>query len=344
MQRHTIFISSPLEAEHVARIRALDPDRIEVLYEPDLLPPIRYRNDHKGGPFTRNAEQAARWDSMLARATICWDIPAPEDLPKARQLRWIQTTSTGVGQSIARAGLKDSDILVTTARGVHARPLAEFVFMALLAHFRGLSHLQSEQRAHRWQRYCAEEVAGKTLVIVGAGDLARGSAQIAKALEMQVVAVAREAGKKREHAALFDEVVPSAALHAALARADAVVLTMPHTPETERMMDAAAIAAMKPGVAFVNIARGQVVDEQALIAALRSGHIGYAALDVAEVEPLPPDSPLWDMPNVLISPHSASTVASENARITDIFLHNLRCWLDGRPGDMRNVLDKQRMY
>ncbi|QYU69516.1 hypothetical protein J4558_05070 [Leptolyngbya sp. 15MV] len=96
--------------------------------------------------------------------------------------------------------------------------------------------------------------------------------------------------------------------------------------------------------AFVNIARGQVVDEAALIAALRSGRIGYAALDVAEVEPLPADSPLWDMPNVLISPHSASTVAAENARITDIFLHNLGCWLDGREQDMRNVLDAGRMY
>jgi phosphoglycerate dehydrogenase-like enzyme len=344
MERHVVFISTPLEAEHVARLRALDPARIEVLHEPGLLPPTRYRNDHKGAPFVRDAAQARQWEAMLARATICWDIPSAEDLRKAPRLRWIQTTSTGVGQSIARAGLQDSDILVTTARGVHARPLAEFVFMALLAHFRGLGHLQAEQRAHRWERYCAEEVAGKTLVIVGAGDLARGSAQIAKALEMHVVAVARDAGKPRAHGALFDEVVPDTALHAALGRADAVLLTMPHTPETERMMDAAAIAAMKPGAAFVNIARGQVVDEAALIAALRSGQIGFAALDVAEVEPLPPDSPLWDLPNVLISPHSASTVPSENARIVGIFEHNLRCWVDGRQGEMRNVLDKARMY
>jgi phosphoglycerate dehydrogenase-like enzyme len=181
-------------------------------------------------------------------------------------------------------------------------------------------------------------------VIIGAGDLARGTARIAQALDMHVVAVARDPGKARDHAALFNEIVPFAALHATLGRADAVVMTVPHTPETERMLDAAAIAAMRPGAAFVNIARGQVVDEAALIAALRSGRIGYAALDVAEVEPLPADSPLWDMPNVLISPHSASTVAAENARITDIFLHNLGCWLDGREQDMRNVLDAGRMY
>lgn len=344
MQRETILIASPLEEEYVTRMRALDPDRIEVLFEPDLLPRTRYRNDHKGAPFSRDAGQIMRWQALVRRATISWDIPSAEDLAVAGQLRWIQGTSTGVGQHISRLGLVERDILVTTARGVHARPLAEFVFMALLAHWRGLAYLQAEQRARRWVRYCTEEVAGRTLVIVGAGDLARGSAKIAKALEMHVVALARDPAKARGHADLFDEILPVSSLHAALGRADAVLVTVPHTAETERIIDAAAIAAMRPGAAFVNIARGQVVDEAALIAALRMGHIGFAALDVAEVEPLPPASPLWDLPNVLISPHSASTPPSENERILEIFLHNLRCWLDGRVGEMQNVLDKQRMY
>lgn len=344
MARESILISSPLEPEQVERIRALAPDRIEVLYEPDLLAPTRYRNDHKGAPFQRNAEQRARWDALVRRATISWDIPAAEDVANAERLRWIQGTSTGIGQSITRLGLDRGDVLITTARGVHARPLAEFVFMALLAHWRGLAHLQAEQRAHRWERYCADEVAGRTLVILGAGDLARGAARVAKALDIHVVAVARDPGKSRDHAALFDEILPNADFHAALGRADAVLLTVPHTPETERMMDAAAIAAMRPGAALVNIARGQIVDEAAMIAALRSGQIGFAALDVTEVEPLPADSPLWDMPNVLISPHSASTVSSENERIVTLFLHNLRCWLDGNLAGMRNVLGKQLMY
>ncbi len=110
------------------------------------------------------------------------------------------------------------------------------------------------------------------------------------------------------------------------------------------MIDAKAIAAMKPGMVLVNIARGQVVDEAALIAALRSGHIGFAALDVAAVEPLPAASPLWDLPNVLISPHSASTAPSENRKITEIFCRNLRCYVDGRRQEMINVLDKKRLY
>ncbi len=338
-----VFIASPLEAEHVARIRAVDP-ALHVLYEPELLPPTRYVADHKGAPFTRDAKQQRRWQDLLGQAEILWDLPAPEDVAHATRLRWIQTTSTGVGQAVAALGLRERDILVTTARGVHARPLAEFVFMALLMHWRGLRHLDTEQRAHRWERYCGEAVAGRTLITIGAGDLARGCARVAKAFDMRVVAITRDPAKAREHGTLFDEIRPVADLHTMLAAADAVVVTVPHTAATERLIGPAAFATMRPGIAFVNIARGHVIDEPALIEALRSGRIGFAALDVAETEPLPPNSPLWDFPNVLISPHSASTVTSENAGITDIFVHNLRCWLDGRIGTMRNVLDKTLLY
>ncbi len=127
-------------------------------------------------------------------------------------------------------------------------------------------------------------------------------------------------------------------------RADALVLCTPHTPETGSTIDAAAFAAMKPGVVLVNVARGQVIDEPALIEALRTGRVGFAALDVFAVEPLPASSPLWDMPNVIVSPHSASTAASENGKITDIFCRNLGCYLEGRHDDMVNVLDKTRFY
>ena len=337
--RQTIMIASPLEAENVHRIRAVDPN-LEVIYEPALLPPMRYEGDHKGGPFARDA---AQWRALLGRAEILWDLPSAEDAPFATALRWIQTTSTGVGQAVTKLPLP-SDVLVTTARGVHAAPLAEFVFMALLGHWRGRETLRREQLAHRWTRVCNESVAGRTMVIIGAGDLARGCARVARALDLRVIAVARDPAKNRLHDDLFDQVVSNDSLYAVLAQAHAVVVTVPHTPETEEMIDAAAFAAMRPGAAFVNIARGQVVDEDAMIASLRSGRLGFAALDVARVEPLPPESPLWDMDNVLISPHSASTVCGENARIVEIFAHNLRCWLDGRRDDMRNVLDVGRMY
>ena len=337
----TLFINSPLETDHAARIAGLDP-RLSVIYEPDLLPVPLFPGDHGGASPDRTAEQQARWERNLAQADILWGVPDPADAAFATRLRWIQSTNTGAGPAAPR--LNRPEVLVTTARGIHARPLAEFVFTALLAHFRGLAALQADQRAHRWNRGCVEEIAGRTLVILGAGDLARGCARIARALDMHVVAIARDPALPRAHAELFHEVVASTELHAAMARADAFVITVPHTPLTHHMVDASALAALPRGAAFVNIGRGLVVDEPALIAALRSGQVGYAALDVTAVEPLPDGSPLWDMPNVLISPHSASTVASENGAIVDIFAHNLRCWLDGRVGEMWNVLDVERLY
>lgn len=345
MPTHRLFIASPLEAVHVERIRALDPDRLDVDYQPDLLPPTRYVADHHGAPFTRNPAQQNRWNQALTSAEILWDLPStPDDAARATNLRWIQTTSSGIGPAARRLGLLDRDVLITTARGVHAGPLAEFVFMALLAHVRGLHHLAAEQRAHRWQRYCGRELAGQTLLTIGAGDLARGIAQIGRAFGLNMIGVTRDPRRPRAHADLFDALHPASDLLTLLPQADAVVLTLPQTDETANMIGDAIFAAFKPGAAFINIGRGSVVDEAALIRHLQSGRIGFAALDVAEREPLPPDSPLWDMPNVLISPHSASTVTTENAKITDIFCHNLRCYLDGRVADMRNVFDKRRFY
>jgi phosphoglycerate dehydrogenase-like enzyme len=218
------------------------------------------------------------------------------------------------------------------------------VFMSLLTHLRQYDRLEREQEARHWERYCGEDLAGRTLVLIGAGDLARGCARVAKALDMRVVAVARDPSRARPHQALFDAVMPTSELGVALGMADVLVMTAPHTPDTERMLNAEAFAAMRPGVLFVNIGRGQTVDHAALEAALRSGQVAFAALDVTDPEPLPPESPLWAMPNVFISPHSASTVTRENARITDIFCHNLLCWIDGRRTEMRNVLDFSLMY
>ena len=341
-----VFVTSPLEAEHLVRMRAVDPERVEVVYEPDLLAPTRYVADHKGiEGFRHTPEQEERWRHNLRRADALWDFPEPPADATAvgdllPNVKWVQTTSSGVGQLVARLGLEGSDILVTTASGVHSEPLTEFVFMALLVHFRDLAHLGREQADHHWQRYCGEELDGKTLGVLGIGRVGRHVARAARFFGMRVVAcdVAPAADLDVER------MYPVDRLHDMLGESDVLVLSLPHTPESEHMIDAAAFAAMKDGVVLVNIARGQVVDEPRLIEALRSGKVAFAALDVFETEPLPAASPLWDMPNVLVSPHSASTVASENHKITDIFCHNLRCCLDGRHGDMRNRLDKAKMY
>lgn len=345
-----IFISTPLEAEQVDRIRNTAPGRVEVVFEPDLLPPTRYIADHKGREgFQRTAEQERRWRDHLGRADILWDFPPKSadgsgGFVLAPNVKWVQTTSSGVGQLIVNLGLQDSDLLVTTASGVHADPLAEFFLLGVLMHFKRLAFLKDEQKTHHWERYCGDDLNGKTLAMVGVGRVGRRVVEVGRSLGMRVVAMDVALTPEREAELGLARSYPRSGLHDMLAEADVVVLSVPHTADTERMIDAKAFEAMKPGVVFVNIARGQVVEEPALIAALRSGRVAFAALDVFAVEPLPGDSPLWDMPNVLVSPHSASTVTSENCKIADIFCHNLLCYLDGRVGDMRNVLDKARMY
>lgn len=345
-----VFIASHMEETLARRIRAAAPAGIEVIHDGDLHAPPRYREDHVGrADFARTPEQEARWRAHLSRATILWDFPAKDaegrpGITHAPNVRWVQTTSAGVGQMVARLGPLAADILVTTASGVHAGPLAEFVFMALLAHVKELDRLRAEQRQHLWKRYCAETLAGKTIAIVGAGKIGARVGRIARAFDMRAVGVVARPSPARAAEMGLDELRGQDDLREVLAHADVVVLATPHTPATDKLIDAAALAAMRPGVVLVNVARGAVVDEPALIEALRSGHVAFAALDVAAVEPLPADSPLWDMPNVLISPHSASTVAGESEAIAEIFIHNLAAWREGRLGDMRNVLDKARMY
>jgi phosphoglycerate dehydrogenase-like enzyme len=182
------------------------------------------------------------------------------------------------------------------------------------------------------------------MLIIGAGKVGAEVARIGRAFGMTVSAVVNDPRPGRAASLNADAVIGPDRLPSVIGEADCIVLSLPHTPASERLIDAKAIARMKPGVVLVNIARGQVVDEPALIEALKSGQIGFAALDVAAVEPLPAGSPLWDMPNVLISPHSASTAPSENRKIADIFCHNLACYVGGRLGEMINVLDKQRLY
>lgn len=346
----TVFITSPLEAEFAARIAAVAPEAVRTIYEPDLLPPIRYVADHKGVEgFARDDVGERRWRDNLAAAHVLWDFPVPPagqtlDRSRVPNLRWVQTTSSGVGQLVKNLGFDDTDLLVTTSRGVHAGPLAEFTAMALLIHFKDLAHLRAEKDRRAWARYCGDGLEGKTMAVIGAGRVGRRILAMGRAFGMRTVLLNRPGGTTTAADAGADLAYPAEALHAMLSETDALVLSMPHTPDTENLIDAAALAALKPGAVLVNVARGAVVDEPALVDALASGQVGFAALDVFAVEPLPAASPLWDLPNVLISPHSASTVARENELITALFCRNLERYLAGRIDEMENVLDKARLY
>jgi glyoxylate/hydroxypyruvate reductase len=336
-----ILIASYLEPEHVARIRAVDA-RLAVSYAPELLPPPRYAADHTGGPFTRAPEQEAAWQALLAEAEVLFDFDTTHraELPDlAPRVRWIQSTSAGIGQFVRRMGydVRMPGTVFTTAGGVHSRPLAEFCLMAMLMHNKGAGRLWREQGAHHWERYAGTDLDGRTLAIVGLGHIGSQVAATARAFGMHVIGT--NATPRPE---VVDRFYAPAELAALLAEAEYLVLSVPHTAETENLIGRAQLALLPDGAYVINIARGAVVDEPALIDALRSGRLSGAALDVFVTEPLPTDSPLWDMPNVLISPHSASTSDRENARLTDLFCDNLRRYLAGAP--LRNVLDTQRMY
>jgi phosphoglycerate dehydrogenase-like enzyme len=337
----TIVIATPLESELVEKIRAVDP-RLTVLHDPELLATPRYVADHTGeASWKRTPEQEARFLEMLAQADILWDFDRAHmrDLRTvAPKLKWVQATSAGIGQMIRRTGLDQTGIIFTTSSGTHARPLADFCLMAMLMFSKDYMRMESEKKAKHWERYCGEELTGKTLAIVGLGRVGREVASHGKKMDMRVIGMRRNPGDVSH----VDRIYTREELPAMLAEADFLVLIAPHTPDTEGMIGERELAVMKPSAVFINIARGTLVDEDALVRALLEKRLAGAALDVFRSEPPPQESPLWEMPNVIISPHSASTVRQENARITDLFCDNLRRYMSGRP--LRNVLDAERLY
>lgn len=339
-----LLICSYLEPEHVERIRAVS-DEVRVHYHPELIPEPRYRADHIGAPFERTPEQRRRWRGLLAAAEVCFDVDYT-DLPgfvdHARSVRWIQASSAGIGRFVPRHGLDRLNTVFTTAAGVHAQPLAEFVAWAMLAFAKEYPRARAQQRAHVWQRFHTSDLAGSTLAIVGLGSIGRQVAASARALGVRVLATKRTLDGVDAASLGVDELVPMTDLHRLLGSADYVCLVAPHTAETDGLIGAEALAAMRPGSVLINIGRGALVQEGPLLDALRGGPLRGAVLDVAPQEPLPAEHPLWDMENVILYPHSASTSSRENERLTDLFADNLQRYLEGR--ELRNVFEPARQY
>jgi phosphoglycerate dehydrogenase-like enzyme len=337
-----VLISSFLEADQVDRIAAAD-DRLRVLYDRALVPSPRYLADHGGVPPQLDDRAQQRWLDLLAQADIAFDFDwqAPQQLlERAPNLKWVQATSAGVGGFLLRTGLHDSDLVVTTAAGVHAIPLAEFAVAGTLHFVKGFEALQIRKRAKLWQRYTTQQLAGRAVTVVGLGHLGRQTVRHFAALGARVTGVGRP-GRQYD---LPDEVrcAGTDKLGALLPGTDVLVLCCALTAETEGLIGRAQIDALPERAIVINIARGQVVDEDALIDALTEKRIAGACLDVFRVEPLPTESPLWSLDNVIVSPHSASTVATENAAITDLFIDNIGRWLEGEP--LRNAYQRELGY
>lgn len=343
----TVVVTSFFEEEFVRRFGEVD-DRLRVLYRPDLVPPPRWEGDHNGPDgWERTPEQEEAFLGMLAEAEVLYDFPRGHvgDLTRvAPGLRWVQGSMAGAGEVARAAGLLTrDDVVVTTASGIYSGPLAEFVLMGMLQHVKDLELLRQDRATKTWRQGTTGTLERKTLCVVGTGSIGRAIADRARPFGMRVVGVKRTVREEDAAWGSFDELHETKDLHEVLGGADFVALTLPGTPDTEGLFDAGTIAAIKPGAYFANVGRGKVVRESALVEALGEGHLSGAALDVFEVEPLPEESPLWGMENVVISAHTTDVVPELiNAAQADLFCENLRRYLAGE--ELVNVLDKRLLY
>lgn len=340
--RVPVLIASWLDQRHVDRIAAAEPDRVEVMYAPELLPIPRYEADHYAPGRSLGDADRARWRSMVARAEVSfdfdWDRPA-ELLENAQGLKWVQSPSSGIGPALERIGVLGSRLVVTNAAGVHAQPLAEFVVMAALYFAKEVPRLNAWKASHHWERFCGYELAGSRMLLVGLGGAGARVAKLAAGLGIEVVGHRRSSAPPPEGVA---RMVSANDFDAELPNVDYLALIAPDTAETRNMFDRRRLSLLPERAVVINIGRGSLLDEQALIEMLAGGRLRGAALDVFAKEPLAADNPLWSLPNVIVSPHSASTVVQENDRIVDLFIDNLHRYLDGRP--LVNVFDHARKY
>ena len=265
-----------------------------------------------------------------------------------KRLRWLQCSGAGV-DSLLPTGILDveSGITVTTAVGINTMPIGEYVFGSMLMFNRTWSEMVRLQdrrvwpRSINWYKLGGRELAGQTLGIVGLGSIGRRVAQLGRAFGMRVLATRRTVQTDAQDPDV-DQLYPTTQLHEMLGASDYVVVSVPLTQETDHLIGEAELRAMRPHAYLVNVARGRVIDEQVLIRALTDGWIAGAGLDVTEEEPLPATSPLYTMPNVILTPHISGVSVNYDTRLTDLFADNLRRFRANAP--LRNRYEAERGY
>ena len=347
-----VVLIAPLSAERVAEIAALD-ERLQVedaweLFGPELVAdwpaqtadwylPRRFREMADG------AEQRRRRDTLLASAeVVCITFPFPARLvARAPRLRFVHQLPAGVS-NLTRGDLWQSGVPVTSGRGAgNTLPIAEWALAAGLALCKEFPRAFAQRSSGRFERsaFRGRQVAGKTIGVVGLGGIGRQVARVARGLGLRVIGT-RRSSEPVEH---VERLYPPTGLHALLAESDLVVLATQLTAETHHLMDAAAFAALKPGAFLINVARGELIDEAALIDALRSGRLGGFAADVyeGEFEHQPP-AELLGFENVLLTPHTSGQTEQPSTGSLEIFRENLRRCLEGRP--LLNLVDWERGY
>jgi phosphoglycerate dehydrogenase-like enzyme len=254
-------------------------------------------------------------------------------LSGAPRLQWIASLATGVDHFLRSPSLRP-DVLITSGRGIHGPPMREQVAYMMMAVSRDAVRQVGDQKAHFWERRLWSTLHGKTAAIVGVGVVGIAIAELLKALGMHVIGVTRTP----RAAPGLDEMMPTARLAAAAGRADYLINILPASPDNLGLFDATVFAAMKPTAYYISAGRGQTVDEAALYAALRDRRIAGAALEVFHTEPLPPESPFWDLPNVFITPHVGGYVVEYEDFIMPLIVDNMRLFLAGRRSEMANIV------
>jgi phosphoglycerate dehydrogenase-like enzyme len=283
-------------------------------------------------------------------------IPNPADAPR---LRWVQLHQAGIDALLDHPLYLNSDVAFTTGSGIHAIPMAEYSMAMILAFAHRMPQMMEDKISalwpkERWNRYLPKELYGATLGIIGYGSIGRQIARLGQAFGMKVLAMKRDLRQPAETNAFAapetgdpegdipDRIYPPEALHSFLAACDFVVLTVPLTGNTKYLIDADALKAMKADAVLINVARGDVVDEVALVEALQQERLHGAALDVFSEEPLPADSALWTLPNVITSPHIAGLTPQYYERAADLFAENLRRFIAGEA--LLNQVDRSKGY
>ncbi|USK39372.1 D-2-hydroxyacid dehydrogenase [Cytobacillus firmus] len=320
MNKRTCIITHDLEPSQLKKINEIIPDW-ELISGKDLA---NWQNEIK------KAEVIAGWKKELKEMVLDGDS----------KLRWFQSWSAGV-DSLPLAEMESQDIQITSANGVHANPISETIFALMLGLTRKIHTYVKNQQAKVWHHSGLKlEIHNKTIGLIGAGAIGKETARIAKAFGMKVIGV-RHSGKPEEY---FDEMFTSGQLNDVLPKCDYVVVTLPLTQETRQLFGAKQFTLMKDSAFFINIGRGEIVKERDLIDALQNGVIAGAGLDVFEKEPLSEDSPLWELDNVIVTPHTAGSTEYYTRRvIEDIFIPNLKEYITrGIPGI--NLVDYKKGY
>jgi phosphoglycerate dehydrogenase-like enzyme len=332
-------------AAELATVRAIDP-RIEVRVvtydEPHDLRTLRGRADG-GGAAARDLAPALTDEqrAMFAdvHAVVALDLPFDVGT-HAPNLSWVQGVGAGSAQ-LQSAGLAEAGIRLSTSAGSNAVAISEFVVGRLLQERKRFREMDEHQQRHEWADLYGSELAGATVGLIGLGAINANIAKRLAAFDVTVLA-SRRSAKPGDTAPDIAELFPTDRLHDMFARCDTVISAVPETPETIGLIDAAALAAMPAGTFFVNVGRGTLVDEPALIDALERGHLRGAALDVASAEPLPADNPLWDAPNLYLSFHCSSSPAALFVNLHRMWRANIVSWLAGEP--LHNEVDLTRGY